>query len=90
VVANGEATTPACSAQPLAASEPIAIQDVGRVDTGREYQPFRVAEQLALMAFHFLAAIDAALAPMPFVFTDWLSMTLALGSGSRPRWTRSV
>jgi hypothetical protein len=64
----------------------VAILDVGAMNDGVEQQPQRIYENVALLAFDFLARIIArridAGPPYSALFTLWLSMMAALGPAS--------
>jgi hypothetical protein len=67
----------------------IAILDIGGVNDDGDQQPERVDEQVPLASTDFLARIVTARPPFSVVFTDWLSMTPAVGNSSRPSARRS-
>ena len=72
----------------------VAILDVGGMDDGVQQQTQRVYENVALLAFDFLARIIAmridAGPPFSALFTLWLSMMAAVGLASRPSCSRHL
>jgi len=65
-----------------------AVLNVGRQHRHLDYQAFRLTEQGAFASRDLLAGIIATIPPCSVVFTDWLSMRAAVGSGARPSFTR--
>ena len=68
----------------------VMILDIGLMHQHAHDQPGGIHEQMPLAPFHALAAIVAAPPPFWLVFTDWLSMMVALGVASRPCFTRTA
>jgi hypothetical protein len=70
----------------------IAILDVGAVNDRVEQQAQRIYENVALLAFDFLARIIAMRInpgpPFSALFTLWLSMMAAVGLASRSLCSR--
>jgi hypothetical protein len=62
----------------------IAILDVGGVDHQAHQVALRVGNDVALTAFDLLAGVISPWPPLSVVFTDWLSITPALGSPGAP------
>ena len=63
----------------------------GRCDQYRYEQAEGIDQQMSLAALDFLASVVTPLLPAhpSVVFTDWLSMHIALGVGSRSSWIRT-
>ena len=70
----------------------IAVLDVCRMNDGLHQQALRIDQDMALLAFDFLAGIEArrvaAGPPFSALFTLWLSITPAVGLASRPACSR--
>ena len=60
------------------------------MDNDAEQQAGRVDRDVQLAAFDLLCRIPAARPPFSVVFTLWVSITVALGLGSRPSHSRSI
>jgi hypothetical protein len=58
---------------------PVGVLHTGRRDDHAEEQPEGIDEDMALAPLDLLASIVATDPPFSVVFTDWLSMTPALG-----------
>ena len=67
----------------------LAIRLVRGMHEPGGQQAKRVDQDGAFTAFDVLAAVIAAGSPLSVVFTLWLSMISAVGSGARPWRTRS-
>ena len=80
--------------EPLQAPEEIAdavrVLHVGGVDDHAEQQARGVDRDMPLAALDLLCRIPAARPPFSVVFTLWVSITAALGLGSRPSRSRSI
>ena len=66
----------------------VAVLDVGRMNQRVQQQPYRIDEDMALLAFDLLpriipARVDAT-PPFSAPLTLWLSMIAAVGLTSRP------
>ena len=68
----------------------IGILDVGGMDDNAEQQAGGVDRDMPLAALDLLRRIPAARPPFSVVFTLWVSITAALGLGSRPSRSRSI
>ena len=68
----------------------IGVLDVGGMDNDAEQQAGSVDRDVALAALDLLCRIPAARPPFSVVFTLWVSITAALGLGSRPSRSRSI
>src|SRR5918999_2556504 len=68
---------------------PFLVMAVRRRHPGLDDQTRGVHQQVVLATLYFLAPVVAPRPPFSVVFTDWLSMTPALGVGSRPTLSRS-
>jgi len=70
----------------------VAILNIGAMNDGMEQQTQRIYENMALLAFDFLARIIAmridAGPPFSALFTLWLSMMAAVGLASRSPCSR--
>jgi hypothetical protein len=66
----------------------IPVLDIGRVDDHENQQADRVDEDVPLATIDLFARIVTVRPPFSVVFTDWLSMTAALGFRCvwLPRW----
>jgi len=62
----------------------ISILNIGRMDNQPDQQTHCIHSDVTLAAFYFLPGVIAANPFFSVVFTDWLSMTAALGLGSPP------
>jgi hypothetical protein len=73
----------------------VAVLHVGRVHHHGDQQPERIDQEVSLATIDLFARIVTMGAPLSVVFTDWLSITAALGCRSRPTdsrtspWSRS-
>ena len=67
----------------------VAVLDVGRVDHHGDYQSERIDQKVSLAAIDLFARIVTMRAPLSVVFTDWLSISAALGCRSRPTDSRT-
>jgi hypothetical protein len=68
----------------------ISILDVGSMDNECKDETERINQDMALASGDLLAGIVAVLAPLfSVVFTDWLSMEPAEGSGFLPAFFRT-
>ena len=68
----------------------IGVLDVGGMDNDAEQQAGGVDRNVTLAAFDLFCRIPAARPPFSVVFTLWVSITAALGLGSRPSRSRSI
>ena len=66
----------------------IPLLDGRRLDLHGDREPQRVYDRKTLPPFDFLARIEPTEPPFSVVLTDCLSMTPALGKGSRPLRSR--
>ena len=60
------------------------------MDDNAEQQAGGVDRDMALAALDLLRRVPAARPPFSVVFTLWVSITAALGLGSRPSRSRSI
>ena len=60
------------------------------MDEHEEHQAEGVGYDVALAALELLAGVVAGDPAAPVVFTDWLSMTPAVGDASRPASSRAA
>src|SRR5579859_7662650 len=75
-----------------ARQQPDATFTLGHIRRMNQYfeqQAVRVHHHMPFASFYPLPAIKTAQPPFSVVLTDWLSMMVALGVGSRPICTRS-
>ena len=63
---------------------PIPVLNARLVNNQPPDQSQRIYEKVALAAFDFFTGIVALMPPFDVVFTDWLSMTPAVGVGRFP------
>ena len=68
----------------------IGVLDVGGMDNDAKQQAGGVDRDVSLAALDSLRRIPAARPPFSVVFTLWVSITAALGLGSRPSRSRSI
>ena len=68
----------------------IGVLDVGGMNDDAEQQAGGVDRDMPLAALDLLCRIPAARPPFSVVFTLWVSITAALGLGSRPSRSRSI
>ena len=68
----------------------IGVLNVGGMDNDAEQQAGGVDRDMPLAALDLLRRIPAARPPFSVVFTLWVSITAALGLGSRPSRSRSI
>ena len=69
---------------------PISVLYVSRVDHNGQQHPHSIYDDVSLSTLDLLASVIAARPPFSVVFTDWLSMIAALGSGSLPADLRTA
>ena len=81
-------TEPLQPAQQVAGS--IGVLDVGGMDDNAEQQAGGVDRDMPFAALDLLRRVPAARPPFSVVFTLWVSITAALGLGSRPSRSRSI
>ena len=68
----------------------IGVLDVGGMDDNAEQQAGGVDPDMPFAALDLLRRIPTARPPFSVVFTLWVSITAALGLGSRPSRSRSI
>jgi hypothetical protein len=68
----------------------IGVLNVGGMNNDAEQQAGGVDRDMPFAALDLLRRIPAARAPFSVVFTLWVSITAALGLGSRPSRSRSI
>ena len=68
----------------------IGVLDVGGMDDNAEQQAGGVDPNMPFAALDLLRRIPTARPPFSVVFTLWVSITAALGLGSRPSRSRSI
>ena len=71
----------------------VAVLDAGGVDDGVEQKPYRIDQDVALLALDLFARIVAAgvrTPPFLALFTLWLSMIAAVGEAWRPACSRQA
>ena len=68
----------------------IGVLDVGGMNDDAEQQAGGVDRDMPLAALDLLRRIPAARPPLSVVFTLWVSITAALGLGSRPSRSRNI
>src|SRR5215813_8746539 len=66
----------------------FALRHGGRLNLNFEHKPLGVHQQMPFASLHLFASVIASYARFSVVFTLWLSMMAALGSASRPNFTR--
>jgi hypothetical protein len=71
-------------------SKPIVFTEAGCPAGGRQQVALGVRQDMTLAALDLLTRGVAARPPLSVVFTDWLSMMPAVGSGSRPAIRRAA
>jgi len=73
---------------------PVAVLDSGGMDDDAQRQTFGVDERVVFAALQLLGGVVTHrvifTAPFSADFSDWLSITAALGLGSRPSCSRSA
>jgi hypothetical protein len=73
---------------------PVTILDTRGVNDDPYWQSFRIDERMDFAALDLLAGVKTYLAvktaPFSAAFSDWLSMTAAVGEASRPRRSRKL
>ena len=68
----------------------IAVLNAGFVHDEPDQVAFGVGDDVTLAALDFLSCIIAPWPPLSVVFTDWLSITPAVGLASRPAASRDA
>lgn len=68
----------------------VSVEDVRRRDENSDDEPEDVGGEMALAPIYFFRAVETMDPPFSAVRTDWLSMTVAVGSASLPSRSRHI